>query len=98
MKLKCPIQKILLPTDGSEHSRRAIHFAGVLGASLGKSPSSLSVLRVITGSYLARHISYIDFRAEVLKESETFKRVALDHFAKNIKPLLDETEMILRNL
>jgi nucleotide-binding universal stress UspA family protein len=56
MKLKCPIQKILLPTDGSEHSRRAVHFAGVLGASLGKSPSSLSVLRVITGSYLARHI------------------------------------------
>ena len=71
MKLQCPIPKILLPVDGSENSKRAVQFAGYLGASLGKGLSGLTLLRVVTGSYLARHISYIDFRAEVLKESET---------------------------
>jgi nucleotide-binding universal stress UspA family protein len=94
MKLQCPISKILLPVDGSEHSQRAVQFAGYLGASLGKSLSSVALLRAVTGSYLARHISYIDFRAELLKESETFKRIR----EENIKPLLDETEKTLKDI
>ena len=98
MKLQCPIPKILLPVDGSEHSKRAVQFSGYLGASMGKSLSGIALLRVITGSYLSRHISYVDFRAEVLKESETFKRVKEEHLAKNIRPLLDETEKILRDI
>lgn len=98
MKLKCPIQKILLPIDGSEHSKRAVQFAGYLGTSLGKDLSSLSLLRVITGSYLSRHIAYVDFRAEVLKESDAFKRVKEEHIEKNIRPLLDETEKTLKDI
>jgi hypothetical protein len=92
MKLRCPISKALLPVDGSEHSKRAVLFTGCLGASLEKGFSYLALLRVITGSYLGQHISYVDFRAEVLKESETFKRVREEHLEKNIKPLLNEME------
>lgn len=98
MKLQCPIPKILLPVDGSEHSKRAVQFSGYLGACLGKGLSDIALLRVVTGSYLARHISYIDFRAEVLKESDVFKRIKEEHLAKNIRPLLDETEKILRGI
>jgi nucleotide-binding universal stress UspA family protein len=98
MKLQCPIPKILLPIDGSEHAKRAVHFSGYLGASMGKSLSGLALLRVVTGSYLSRHISYVDFRAEVLKESDTFKKIREEHLEKNIRPLLDETEKILRDI
>lgn len=98
MKLQCPIPKILLPIDGSEHSKRAVQFSGYLAASLGKALSGLTLLRVLAGSYLARHISYIDFRAEVLKESETFKRVREEHIEKNIMPLLNDTEKILTDI
>lgn len=98
MKLQCPIPKILLPVDGSENSKRAVQFAGHLGASLGKGLSGLTLLRVVTGSYLARHISYIDFRAEVLKESETFKRIRDEHINTNIKPSLDEAEKTLKDI
>jgi len=98
MKLQCPILKILLPIDGSEHSKRAVQFSGYLAASLGKALSGLTLLRVLAGSYLARHISYIDFRAEVLKESETFKRVREEHIEKNIMPLLNDTEKILTDI
>ncbi len=98
MKLQCPISKILLPVDGSEHSKRAVEFAGYLGTSLGKGLSGLTLLRVITGSYLTRHISYIDFRAEVLKETETFKRIRNEYINMNIKPSLDEAGQVLKNI
>jgi nucleotide-binding universal stress UspA family protein len=49
MKLQCPIPKILLPVDGSEHSKRAVQFAGCLGASLGKSLSGLTLFYVKSG-------------------------------------------------
>jgi nucleotide-binding universal stress UspA family protein len=97
MKLQCPITKILLPIDGSEHSKRALQFAGCMGTSLGKSLSGLTLLHVITGSYLSRHISYVDFRAEVLKESNAFKRFKEEHVEKDIRPFLDEGERILRD-
>ncbi len=57
MELQCPIPKILLPVDGSEHSRRAVQFAGCLGASLGKSLSGLTFLHVIPRGYLNNHIA-----------------------------------------
>jgi nucleotide-binding universal stress UspA family protein len=53
---------------------------------------------VITGGYLSRHISYVDFRAEALKESDTIKRFKEEHVEKDIRPFLDEGERILRDL
>lgn len=97
MKFNCPISKVLIPVDGSEHSKRAVQFAGCLSTSLEKGFSDLALLSVITGSYFGQHISYVDFRAEVLKESETFKRVREEHLEKNIKPLLNEMENVLKD-
>jgi len=48
MKIQCPIPKILLPVDGSEHSKRAVQFAGCMGASLGKSLTGVTLLHVNT--------------------------------------------------
>lgn len=98
MKLQCPIKKILLPVDGSEHSKRAVQFAGYLGASLGKNLTELALLRVVAGRYMSRYMPYVDFRAELLKLSDSFKEFKKEHIEKNVKPTLDEGEKILRDL
>jgi len=95
MKLQHPILKILLPVDGSENSRRALQFAGCLGASLGKGLSGITLFHVMAGGYMSRHMGYIDFRAMVLTQSETFKRKYVD---EKINPLLEEGERILKDL
>ena len=98
MKLECPVNNILLPVDGSEHSRRAVEFAGYLGTSLGKNLTDLALLRVIAGHYLGRYMPHVDFHADLLKISGSFKEFKKQHIEKNIKPSLDEGERILRDL
>ncbi len=97
MKLQCPIPKILLPVDGSKHSKRAVQFAGCLGASMGKSLSGVTLLYVLTGGYLSEHMANIDFRTKVIEESEQFKRLKQKHIDNDIMPFLDEGEKVLRN-
>jgi nucleotide-binding universal stress UspA family protein len=96
--LKCPIPKMLLPVDGSEHSRRAVEFAGYLGSSLGKSLTGITLLRVVAGRYMKRYVPYVDFRAEILKLSDSFTKFREEHIEKNVKPVLDEGEKILKDL
>jgi nucleotide-binding universal stress UspA family protein len=97
MKLQCPIPKILLPVDGSKHSKRAVQFAGYLGASMGKSLSGITLLHTLTGGYLSRHMENIDFRTKILQESEVFKKIKETHINQDIQPFLDEGEKLLRD-
>jgi nucleotide-binding universal stress UspA family protein len=75
-----------------------VQFAGYLGMALGKSLTELALLRVIAGRYINRYMPYVDFRAEILKLSDSFKEFKKQHIEKNVKPALDEGEKILRDL
>jgi nucleotide-binding universal stress UspA family protein len=92
------ISKILLPVDGSEHSRRAVQFAGYLGTLLGKNLKGIALLRVVTGRYMRNHLPYADFRAEILKLSDAFTKFKERHIEQNIMPALNEGEKILRDV
>jgi len=96
MKLQSPIPKILLPVDGSDHAKNAVQFAGCLGSLMGKGMTDFTVLYVMAGGFLSRHMANIDFRTEVLMRSEAFKRIKEEHMEKDIMPLLDEAERILK--
>jgi nucleotide-binding universal stress UspA family protein len=98
MKLQCPISKILLPTDGSKHSKRAVHFAGYLGKALGKSLQGIALLSVLTGRYMHRRMPYVDYRSEILKLSGTFTKFRERHVKQDIMPALDQGEKILRDI
>lgn len=97
MKQQCPIPKILLPVDGSENSKNAVQFAGCLGAFMGESLLGLTLLHVMAGGYLSRHMANVDFRTEVLMQSEMFKRIKEEHMTKDIMPILDDAEKILKD-
>jgi nucleotide-binding universal stress UspA family protein len=94
----CPVSKILLPVDGSENSRRALQFAGHLGTSLGENLKGIALLRVVTGRYMRNHLPYADFRADILKLSDTFTKFRERHIEQNIMPMLDEGEKNLRDI
>jgi nucleotide-binding universal stress UspA family protein len=96
--MNCPISKVLLPVDGSEHSRRAVQFAGYLGTSLGKNLKDIALLCVVTGRYMRNHLPYVDFRSEILKLSDTFTKFKERHIEQNIMPTLNEGEKILRDI
>src|SRR4030067_2835098 len=98
MKLECPLKKILLPIDGSEHSQRAVEFAGYLVTSLGKNLADLALLRVVSGRYMGRYLPYRDYRAEILKLSNSFKEFKKQHIEKIVKPSLDKGEKVLKDL
>jgi len=99
VKLQCPIPKILLPVDGSEHSRRALQFAGCLGASLGKSLSGITLLHVTAKGFLSRQgeekiSSFFDEGEKILRdvgiEVEIEKLIAGGDPAQEIVRIADE--------
>ncbi|MEW6068239.1 MAG: universal stress protein [Nitrospirota bacterium] len=95
---KCQDLKILLPIDGSEHSKRAIEFAGNIGTSFSKSLTGISLLRVITGRYMYDHVPYFDIRTEILRQPDAFAKFKQRYIDTNVKPSLDEGEKILRDM
>lgn len=94
----CPVPKILLPIDGSKNSLRAVRFAGCLASALKNGLLNITLLRVITGGFISEHLSYIDLMADVVGGTDTFKKIKEEHIDKNIKPILEEAEKILKNL
>jgi nucleotide-binding universal stress UspA family protein len=97
MTIQCPIPKILLPVDGSQNAKRAVEFTGCLGRLMGKSLSVVTLLYVMPGSYLGKHSDYKDFRSEIVKQSDTIKKIRAQHIEKDIKPFLDASEKILKD-
>lgn len=95
MTIKCPTPKILLPVDGSENAKRAVEFTGCLCRLMEKSLSGITLLHVIASSYLGKHTDYVDFRSEIIKQSDAIKKIREQHIEKDIKPFLDEGEKIL---
>lgn len=96
MKLQCPIPRILIPIDGSKHSMRAVKFAGSIGYTMGKSLSNITLLHVLTGGYISDHMANIDFRTEIIKESDLFKKIKQEFIEKNVNPFIEEAKAILK--
>ncbi len=92
-----PLNKILVPIDGSEPSKRAVAFAGCMSRIVGK-VEMITLLHVLAGGYLARHMANIDVRAGQLIKSDMFLRLKEQHIAKEVAPIMDEAEQLLKEL
>jgi len=89
-----PLTSFLLPVDGSEPSKRAVRFSGCLAAALADRVQTITLLRVLAGGYLKRHLAdmaKVRVKGEII-ESDIFKTSREEHISKNIKPMLKEVE------
>ena len=93
-----PLTSFLLPVDGSEPSKRAVRFSGCLTAALADRVRTITLLRVLAGGYLKRHLANmakVRVKGEII-QSDIFKTSRQEHVSKNIKPMLEEAEAELK--
>ncbi|HOA83996.1 MAG TPA: universal stress protein [Thermodesulfovibrio thiophilus] len=103
--LQNPFKKVLLPVDKSEHSKRAVKFAGLLlaqdsclqseqGEPESQGLSEITLFYVITGKYLSNFLKQVNMQTQNVKDYEIIREKCItDH----IKPLLDDYEKILKD-
>jgi nucleotide-binding universal stress UspA family protein/CBS domain-containing protein len=93
-----PLTSFLLPVDGSEPSKRAVRFSGCIAAALADRVKTITLLRVLAGGYLKRHLAdmaKVRVKGEII-ESDIFKTSRQEHISKNINPMLAEAEAELK--
>ena len=57
-----PYARLLIPFDGSPSAQKALEWAAHLARTGDEAIENLTLLRVIGGAYLARHIQNVDLR------------------------------------
>jgi len=95
-----PLTSFLLPVDGSEPSKLAVRFSACLTAALGDRVQAITLLRVLAGGYLKRHLAdmaKVRVKGEII-ESNIFETSRQEHISKNIKPMLEEVEAELKKI
>jgi len=93
-----PLTSILIPFDGSPAARLALDLAYRLAQAGGEAVQNLTLLRVIGGSYLSRHMQNVDLRVTRMDQMKEWQRIRSRYLEEEIYPLLAEAEQILRNL
>lgn len=96
--LPYPITKILLPYDGSPSARNALKLAAQLSMGGKDAVKGLTLLQVIGGSYLARHIHNVDLRVNRMDQDKDWQRIRKRYVEREVLPLLKEGEKILQSL
>jgi nucleotide-binding universal stress UspA family protein len=90
-----PYSRILIPYDGSPGGQRALEWAAHLARTGGKAVQQVTLLRVIGGGYLARHIQNVDLRVRKMDQEEAWQRVRQHHLDQVVRPLLEEGRKFL---
>ncbi len=88
--------KVMIPYDGSSHARQALQFGAALARS-DRLVEHITVLRVIGGGYLARHIQNVDLRVTRMDQVEAWRRVRQHYLDHDIIPQLQEAKNFLQS-
>jgi len=96
--LPYPITKILLPYDGSPSARNALELAAQLSIAGRQAVKGLTLLQVIGGGYLARHVHNVDLRVTRMDKDKDWQRIRKLYMEREVLPLLEEGEKILRSM
>ena len=91
-----PLTRILIPYDGSSSSQKALEWAGHLARAGREDVEQVTLLRVIGGAYLARHIQNVDLRVTRMDEVDAWRRVRQHHLDQDILPLLEEGKRFMQ--
>lgn len=91
-----PFTRILIPYDGSPSAKKALEWAAHLARAGGDEVEQVTLLRVIGGSYLARHIQNVDLRVTRMDQVAAWRRMRQHHLDHEILPLLEEGKRTLQ--
>jgi nucleotide-binding universal stress UspA family protein len=91
-----PYHRILIPFDGSPSAHKALEWSAHLARAGGEAVESVTLLRVIGGGYLARHIQNVDLRVTRMDQVDAWRRVRQHHLDHEILPSLEEARKILQ--
>jgi len=92
-----PFPKILIPYDGSQAAHKALEWAAHLVRAGGEAIENVTLLRVIGGGYLARHLHNVDLRVTHMDEVSAWRRMRQHHLDQEILPLLEEGKRSLQD-
>jgi nucleotide-binding universal stress UspA family protein len=93
-----PVTKILVPYDGSPSARNALSLAAHLAIAGRQAVTGVTVLQVIGGSYLARHVHNVDLRVARLDQDQDWQRIRQRYLEGEIRPMLAEAQKTLQDL
>ena len=96
-QLSYPITKILLPYDGSPSAQNALQLAASLSIAGRETITGLTLLEVIGGGYLARHIQNVDLRTTRMDQDKDWHRIRQRHRDQEVLPVLEEGKKILQS-
>jgi nucleotide-binding universal stress UspA family protein len=91
-----PFHRILIPFDGSPSAHKALEWAAHLAQAGVGAVEKVTLLRVIGGGYLARHIQNVDLRVTRMDQVAAWRRVRQPHLDHEIMPSLEEARKILQ--
>lgn len=91
-----PFTRILIPYDGSPSAKKALEWAAHLACAGGDEVEQVTLLRVIGGGYLARHIQNVDLRVTRMDQVAAWRRMRQHHLDHEILPLLEEGKRSLQ--
>jgi nucleotide-binding universal stress UspA family protein len=94
--LERPFTRILIPYDGSPSAKKALEWAAHLACAERDEVEQITLLRVIGGSYLARHIQNVDLRVTRMDQVAAWRRMRQHHLDHEILPLLEEGKRSLQ--
>jgi nucleotide-binding universal stress UspA family protein len=96
-QLPYPITKILLPYDGSPSAQNALQLAASLSIAGRETIVGVTLLEVIGGGYLARHIQNVDLRVTRMDQDKDWRRILQRHREQEVLPVLEEGKKILQS-
>jgi nucleotide-binding universal stress UspA family protein len=91
-----PFSRILIPYDGSPSAKKAVEWGAHLAHAGKDEVEQVTLLRVIGGAYLARHIQNVDLRVTRMEQVTAWRRVRQHHLDHEIMPLLEEGKQSLQ--
>ncbi|MDD5642208.1 MAG: universal stress protein [Syntrophales bacterium] len=91
-----PFTRILIPYDGSPSANKALEWSAHLARAGGEEVEQVTLLRVIGGDYLSRHIQNVDLRVTRMDQVAAWRRVRQHHLDHEILPLLEKGKRSLQ--
>lgn len=91
------LTRFLLPLDMDDSHAQSLALMKCLASTLGQRVEKITLLHVMAGRYLSRHMANIDFRVKNIISTEKFKEIRQGYVDREILPVLETAKKELED-